>query len=221
MNEAFDFSTPPVDELDLCRFAPCVGSQYQAGAFDGLKLLVLGESHYRWPGMPADERTLTRYVVQAKMTGEPGSFVRGVTATLLGAPHKSELERASLWRNLTFYNYSQEFAGDHARQRPTREHWEHAQASFRQVLDVLSPSVVLVCGKTLWQHVRKIDGLSDEPLVNPNDDLERSRVARAEGQATVLGMMAHPSSIGFKASEWAPRVQRYFARAQGLRIPAS
>ena len=218
MTETLDFSTPAANQLDLCRFAPCVGPQYEAGAFDGLRLLVLGESHYRWPGMPSDERTLTRHVVEAKMKGDPGNFVRGVTSTLLGGPHKGELERLTLWRNLAFYNYSQEFAGDHARQRPAHEHWEQAQEPFRQVLDFLSPSVVLVCGKSLWQHVRKIDGLSDEPLVNPNDELERSRVARSGERATVLGMMAHPSSIGFNSTEWAPRIQNYFARAKSLRL---
>jgi hypothetical protein len=216
MTETSGFTTPTIEELGLCRFAPCVGPQYQSGAFDGMKLLVLGESHYRWPGMPADERTLTRYVVEAKMKGEPGSFVRGVTAALLGASHKDEVERTSLWRNLAFYNYSQEFAGDHARQRPTPEHWQSAEGPFRQVLDSLSPNLVLVCGKQLWKHVRKIDALSDEPYVKPGDELERSRVSRSQGRITVLGMMAHPSSIGFNASKWAPRIQNYLLRARSL-----
>ncbi|CAN5418067.1 hypothetical protein BH09GEM1_BH09GEM1_47330 [soil metagenome] len=151
------------------------------------------------------------------MTGAPGTFIRGVTATLLGGPHKSELERVSLWRSLAFYNYSQEFAGDHARQQPSRGHWESAQAPFREVLDFLSPSVVLVCGKALWQHVRKIGGLSDEPFINPIDELERSRVARLVAGPTVLGMIAHPSSVGFSAADWAPRVHGYFVRAHQIR----
>ena len=142
--------------------------------------------------------------------------MRGVTSALVGQLQTDESERTNLWRNLAFYNYSQEFAGDHARQRPAREHWEQAQAPFRRVLDFLAPSVVLVCGKVLWQHVRTIEALSDEPFVNPNDKLERSRVARLENGPALFGMMAHPSSMGFKASDWAPRIQAHFARARTL-----
>ncbi|CAN5920680.1 hypothetical protein BH11GEM2_BH11GEM2_33910 [soil metagenome] len=62
-----------------------------------------------------------------------------------------------------------------------------------------------------------IRGLSDEPFINPIDELERSRVARLMAGPTVLGMMAHPSSIGFNAADWAPRVHGYFVRAHQLR----
>ena len=211
------FTTPSAADLPGCRFAPCVGPSYDQGAIDGLKVLVLGESHYRWPNMPTEERTLTRFVVEAKMHGEPGNFVRGVTAALLGgAVHKSDAERLTLWQGLAFYNYSQEFAGDHPRERPATGHWAAAESPFRNVLEFLAPDVVLVCGKELWKHVRKIEGLSTEPYVNPNDENERSRVIRAGERTTVLGMMAHPSSVGFKASDWAPRVQEYIARAKGL-----
>lgn len=221
MTNASGFMTPPVNTLSHCRFAPCVGPHYDEGAFNGLKLLVLGESHYRWPNMPTEEHTLTQYVVEAKMHGKPGTFVRGVTASLLGgaSSRHTEAERLVLWQAVAFYNYSQEFAGDRPRQRPTRDHWESAQVPFRQVLDLLAPDVVLVFGKTLWKHVRLIEGLSDEPYVNPKDELERSRVSRPNGRVTVLGMVAHPASTGFSAREWAPRVQNYFMRAHALNGP--
>ena len=219
MTNDWGFTTPRADELPRCRFSPCVGPRYAEGAFDGLRLLVLGESHYEWRDMPSQERTLTQFVVDGNMSATPGRFVRGVTSALEGgSAHSTQEERLRLWQTLAFYNYSQEFAGDHARERPTQAHWEAAQTPFRQVLTFLTPDVVLVCGKMLWSHVRRIEGLSDEPHVNPLDEKERSRVARGSARATVLGMMAHPSSIGFKASDWAPRVRAYFARARSLSL---
>jgi hypothetical protein len=210
----------PVDttfdtQLGRCHFLPYIGADYSRST---QRLLVLGESHYvpKHPDIPP--RELTRRVVGDVLErGEKHRFLTSVALAASGVPGPG----VAFWTGVSFYNYVQEFAGTAPRQRPRLGAWTDAVPAFRQVLGALKPHLVLVCGKTLWEQLKRQPALSDYPVKASEDERTRSRVFNGEaGWSCVGGMLHHPASFGFRALEWHPRVVRYRARAtehaQGL-----
>lgn len=140
-------------------FDPWVGPRYTSEGLDGMRLLVLGESHY---GSKSDEEpTFTYNIIRrlARVEDRPGRYY-SVTATLLldlpSARHLSLEARRDFWDRVAFYNYVQTFPGETAGIRPTLEMWEAAQEPFLSTLGELDPHVVVVTGKELDSHVPRL-----------------------------------------------------------------
>jgi hypothetical protein len=142
-------------------FKPWVGSRYEAkdNRF-GVKLMVLGESHYSKDGAPDPQ--FTRSVIKTfGVSREPG---RGRTFTKLAkllldirSGEVTDAKRSEVWRELLFYNFVQEYVGSSARQRPTSNMWVEGKKPLLQVLDRYSPDLILVLGKALEHHVRPLE----------------------------------------------------------------
>ena len=133
------------------NFRPFVGSKY-AGSRYGVRVLVLGESHY------ADEHDVghdyTQYVVKthAYCAGIP--FFSKLTAVLRGdTSYPTDEERFETWQHVAFYNFVQEIVGEGSRIPPTPEAWKAAEAPFFEVVRELDPDVILVLGNRLWDKV--------------------------------------------------------------------
>ena len=116
----------------VAKFHPWVGEHYDDSNL-GSRLLVLGESHYRWVGMP-DKRELTT-IEALKASRHKHSFWRGL-ASLIGT--HGRLEGSSLWDHVAFYNYVQHIVGTGARQRPDERFWTSPQTvnAFKEVLSI-------------------------------------------------------------------------------------
>jgi hypothetical protein len=122
------------------RFWPAVGCNYKNS---GLKLLVLGESHYPWEGMPEEHLT----TIKALEGKGRYRFWKDI-ARLFN-------KGADFWDEVVFYNFVQELVGDGPRQRPEGWMWD-SQATvsgFKEVCQVHVPNRILVIGKTTWQNL--------------------------------------------------------------------
>ena len=147
-------------EFGQARFHPWVGDKY--GSADGnLKLLVLGESHYRWAKRPRKLAETTRAALQQGR--EKGRFWRRLEALALSGNQ----EKGAGWDSASFYNYVQSFVGDGPRDRPTEEMWTSSDTlnGFKEVLHVCQPDRILVVGKTLWSMMAGAAHFPDAPPV--------------------------------------------------------
>lgn len=210
------------DPFAPCYFVPWVGPEYANGVVEGLRILVLGESHYSF-GLPREkERGLTRLVIEEELAGKMRHrFISGVTSALFDRGAVDDRTRfATLWNAMAFYNYVQEYAGDGPRKRPSDAAWQRAAAPFRAVLAALQPDFVLACGRTLYEHLKLVEGLtSDGEYGADGNHRTRSRLIHfGAGRAGVLGMIYHPASFGFRAVEWQARIHEYLGRAARIKV---
>jgi hypothetical protein len=171
-------------------FEPWIGSRFtQANRF-GTRVLVLGESHY---GPESETRsTVTTEVVRKLAQNERHAFFTKISKVLLELDGKTWLDnnsRSEVWEHIAFYNYIQGFVGTESRVRPSPELWNAAQVPFFQVLEKLTPQVILVLGKELSQHLPTILG--------------KVEVCRIQ----------HPST-GFSYAKWNPLFAEAVRRAK-------
>jgi hypothetical protein len=121
------------------QFWPAVGREYKNS---GLKLLVLGESHYSWDGMPEDLHLITRRALEGKNRHRFWKSIAGL------------FDRESdFWDEVVFYNFIQHLVGNGPRQRPAKWMWtsERTVNGLKEVFRHQLPNRVLVLGKTTWQ----------------------------------------------------------------------
>jgi hypothetical protein len=212
------------DDFPDCHFYPWVGPHYTDGVIDGLdglRVLVLGESHYAY-GLPVEkERGLTQLVIQEELEGKMRHrFISGVTRALFSRATVDDRARfSSLWNAMAFYNYVQEYAGDGPRKRPSDAAWQRSAVPFRSVLATLQPDFVLACGRMLYERLKLVEGLTDDGQYGDDGD-KRTRSREIElggGRRGVLGMIYHPASFGFRADEWHPRIGEYVQRAKRVK----
>ncbi len=172
-------------------FKPWVGSKYYQDNQFGLRVLVLGESHYH-DGPVNPEFTIG--VVKKLAQSERHPFFTKTAAVLLkkeSATWLSDTERAEVWEHVAFYNYIQSFVGGTSRIRPTEEMWLAAQKPFLSVIKELNPAVVLVLGFSLW-----------------------SRLSQPLPEGPEFCMIKHPST-GFRYQEWTPKFIKALIQAKG------
>jgi hypothetical protein len=152
------------DDFPDCHFYPWVGPHYTDGVIDGLRVLVLGESHFSFSLPVEKERGLTQLVIQEELDGKMRHrFISGVTRALFDRAAVTNRARfSSLWNTMAFYNYLQEYAGNGPRKRPSDAAWHRSAAPFRSVLAALKPDFVLACGRALYEHLKLVEGLTSE-----------------------------------------------------------
>ena len=168
-------------------FDPWVGSKYFSEGFDGVRILILGESHYGTAG--EESPSFTRKIV--KEWGQEKRF-RFFTMTQklvsgIGPGRISDESRAGFWEHVAFYNFVQSFVAEKARVRPTDEMWSVACDALLVTVKELKPVLIIALGLELQRRLPQLSGV-----------------------ATVCGVQ-HPSSFGFKVAEWQPVVQKALA----------
>lgn len=168
-------------------FRPWIGCSYQTDGLDGLRVMILGESHY---GMPHEETAdFTNLWVESYASNvKANRFFTIVTKLLLRVPTRTRLkphDRRELWNRVAFYNYIQSFPASVPRVRPTPQLWQAAEAPFGHVLGALRPQFILILGNDLGKRVA--------PLIP---------------ETVASCIISHPASFGFKHAEWSDRVHR-------------
>src|SRR5437870_2486992 len=116
-----------------CFFQPWVGDHYWTTGFHGLRVLLLGESHYGpdiyEPGSFTQD-VVCRYAVD----GPTLRFFTVACRVVQGGGRPSITERTAFWHAIAFYNYIQDWVGTGPRQRPTPAQWRVSQDPFTEVL---------------------------------------------------------------------------------------
>ncbi len=184
--------------------------------FNGIRLMVVAESHYdeddppppeKWPGFTTS--IVTRYGTNPERYQR---FFGNIYATFNDdGAHWSSDEFKRFWTSVNFYNYVQSFVPGQSRVRPTAKQFAESADAFHAVLDDLKPEAIVVVGQTTW------DLMSDRgaKLVERDEDGLGS-IYRYEynGGSCLAGHTHHPSSIGYSADYWRPRVGRFLETAR-------
>lgn len=168
-------------------FDPWIGSKYRSEGLHGVRVLVLGESHY---GEAGKERSnFTTDVVRELGQTDRHRFFTNIQKVLLGMGPGwvSDEERANFWEHVAFYNYVQQFVGDTARVRPSNDLWDQGAAPFLMTLEELKPQVLVVLGVALEARLPSLP------------------------ESLTVCRLPHPSSFGFSVAEWRPAVQAALA----------
>lgn len=154
------------------KFPPWEGMEYQYGilGFDedghiiygtkdkpGIKLLVLGDSHYCAKQSDAVE-SITNTIIKDLLNPESEfelykntytKFIKSLTGHIDVFTIESKVEA---WNHILFYNYVQE-AMNKPRQSPSEKQFYEAQAPFFEVLERNSPDMIIVWGKRLYNRL--------------------------------------------------------------------
>jgi hypothetical protein len=184
---------------------PHVGCDYHERKLCGLKILILGESHYcPDPVLPPD---WTQERIQEIMDGctPPAYACLAKVVALFNDGKRPDLQvRRQFWQQVAFYSFVQtKVIGDKPRKRPTVEQWEEGKRIFPAALNLLKPEFILVLGKELSDH---LPGASEVAILKneATDKIRNCNVYETpEGKALALSIY-HPSFGGFAYEEWMP-----------------
>lgn len=139
-------------------FEPAVGANYMTTGFEGLRIMLLGESHH---GDLAESRPeITHEVVRWLGQTERFSFFTVVAKALLGIPAGdsiSDERRAKFWEDVCFYQYVQELISG-PRKSPRAQQFADAAPVLEQVMRALQPDVIVVLGKRMAWSIPKVLG---------------------------------------------------------------
>lgn len=169
------------------RYKPWCGDNYSRPQWRGVRLLLLGESHYG-----DEDPNATIKWTKAYIGGGSGSFWTR-TMQIVTGKHHSALDRESFWHDVAFANYIQEPVGDGPRIRPTEAMWSAAEGAFWQTLRELRPTHLLVLGKALWSNLPSA-GESGPPLRIGQDERETWIYPIAPSGRVLATWIYHPSS---------------------------
>lgn len=184
--------------------------------FEGVRLLVLGESHYEevseereFRDVDAEPTHTHEMVIRWGSRPEEGRqvFFANLYTVLSGkpwAPDDPELE--AFWNSIFFYNYVQKLVPGGARHAPSASMWTDAEKPFRAVLEEINPDAVLVLGQRLWDNMAK----QDQDLGYHSDGLGLICGYQLKGGRVVpAAHTKHPSSPGFAPLNWHKPVRNF------------
>ena len=170
---------------------PWIGQSYANGGFEGKRVLILGESHYR----PIEQKiqdfsmNVVKWHVYTKRVRVFTKVQKILAAIPVGKP-VSDDQRSAFWESVAFDNYIQTSVGERSRIRPSPEMWEAAEKPFLQTLNTLKPEFLIVLGKELEKNV--------SPLIVGIEDIKCVYVK-------------HPSAFGSKLAVAQATFQNVFS----------
>jgi len=191
------------ETIEGVKFLPWIGSGYWNG-FNGLKILVLGESHYC---ASEDDAvcTITRDVIRDLMDpSSPHEYYKNTYTKFVGAMvgHRGPTyeEKSFVWNNVAFYNFVQ-FPMTGPRRAPSSEEFQLSDDAFFKVLSVLRPDLIFVWGKRLYNHLPNF-GSQGKDILAPNGKwIETWQYESPDGGVVKIIPIRHPSS-GFSPVFW-------------------
>lgn len=196
------------------RFEPWIPSG-DGPRLEGVRLLILGESHYEEPAAGVFNHTVEDVAFTQKVVRRWGArpegrqrFFANLFEVMTGESWSLDADHDRLWRHVFFYNYVQFLVCGEKGRTPSAQEFERSGAAFRSVLEQVRPEGVLVMGARLWRNMTK----QDEWVGGVSGDLEPVCAYHLKDGSKVLAAhMWHPSAPGFRVADWRPRVQSYLA----------
>lgn len=185
-------------------FNPWVGSQYNAGAYFGQRILLVGESHN---GTESDEET-TRYVVQQVCSGKRIRFFTSIGYSCVGR-EMYDFNPARFWHSVAFMNFVQEPVPTN-KDRPTTDMIQKSIPNFLKTLDDLEPDKVLLFSDCCWDELPAFTNGPKGQLTDSEDDY--SAFGCYDGKKQIYVMYArHPMSRGWKLDHWRKRIAAFLS----------
>lgn len=171
----------------------------------GVRVLIVGESHYIKPGevyTVAEQRRFTADVVRdwgAEATESHRFFSRVYRAFNEETAGPSSAAFRDFWNSLFFYNYVQTFVLEG--ERPTDRMFADSSSAFHGVLDEIAPEAVVVMSAETWKHMGNQNG---EFLYHAPDALGDVWSYRHKKGQCMAAHTHHPSR--FSPNRWRPRI---------------
>lgn len=193
-----------IEEAKLAR--AWIGTRWgeSNNSLRGLRLLVLGESHYhRTMPIGSDMPDMTEHVVAQHLKHSQHRFFKRIEG--LAARSFSSSSSSDFWHSIVFYNYVPYVAANRPRQRPPEWMWGGAApALFASVLKEVRPQAVLVCGTELWRRMpvglgERLDAYQAGGRAWREREYEVELPARA-----MAAHIPHPSSFGWSYARCLP-----------------
>jgi hypothetical protein len=128
------------------HYRPWQPRGYRREGYSGLRLLILGHSHYDdW------SKNATRDWTLAHVQKKPDRFWTHIEQVVSGRVLDPK-QRQEFWSNVAFSNFIQEpLAG--VGPKPSRRQWQEARRMFPEVVECTRPDVVFVFSTTVWEHL--------------------------------------------------------------------
>ena len=165
------------------------GTCYGRESRFGVRLVVLGESHYH-EDLEFSEPGFTQDVVRTWGQQQRHRFFTVIAKVLRGSEDWiDDATRGEMWEHVAFYNFVQSVVLG-PRTPPTFRQWCEAQTPFESVIQSLEPDAVLLLGWRLAEHI----------LRQPED--------------VSFGTIAHPSSSRVRYEEAIPAFNELLADAK-------
>jgi len=222
---------------DKVKFHPWVGDKYEYGikGFDkngiivygtkedpGKKILIVGESHYC--ANLADAISKLTQIIIADLI-DPDSewepykntytkFIKSLT----GYTDDLEFEdKKEAWEHIAFYNYVQEpMIG--ARISPTTEEFKKSEEAFWEVLNKISPDLIIVWGKRLYINLPQGGEYIGELEVRDEyDDIVSIELWSYELKNSIIRIIGitHPAA-GFDTEFWHEAIFLFIKNMGGI-----
>lgn len=197
-------------------FQPWVGDKYESEGLEGLRLLIVGDSHY--DSLPTDAANLPKLTVDVvgnAIRDDGGSlfFFHRIGDVVSGHPLIDRKARDEFWQRVSFCNFFQRVL-ESSDAKPTAEDQEAALPIFRDVLDGLRPNAVLVTGYRQWNSIKPWDSVP-----RTSDTPRGTWLWAVSGLRMIAAPTVHPSwyrgdlEDRFIGSVWQARVARFVAEA--------
>lgn len=182
------------------KFLPWVGKNYGRG-FNGLRTLVLGESHYESANNPdiSNSRSETVSCIEEQVSGDwTYAFWTKTASALLGRKPTLD-DKKQFWHSVAYYNYVQESAGSGPRIMPAQKSWHMSELPFKEVLQELKPDFIVALGYRLWDMLPDLNG-HEGPRIESAPQPRTWIYPHTNGCAFLFNIK-HPSS-GFSPTHW-------------------
>ncbi len=179
--------TNPIHE-NCPTFHPWKGQHYGRESRFGVRLLVLGESHYGQPDEVPEPRTFTQEIVRYYGVQHRHRYFTTIAKVLCGdRGWIDNEERAAIWENVAFYNYVQSLVPAPGIP-PTPAQWEAGHYPFMTVLRNLRPDAVLVASQRLWGQIEQKPRSADVAFAYINHP---RRIRYAEAISACRELLGH------------------------------
>lgn len=164
-------------------YKPREGYKYDKNGYLGIKILVLGESHYcgencKNCGIKANNNcidytinTVENYIKYKKGDSEHEYWMNTFTrfANVMFGEKVSKDKQVELWDSVLFYNYVQSSTPG-PRIKPTNEQFNNGAMSFFEVLELYQPDLIIVWGMRLWEKIPNNGEYGNEYLLRNSEE---------------------------------------------------
>lgn len=162
---------------------------WQGQGYAARKLLLLGESCYSWRenGELIHPQPDHPVMLAEWAMAEPNTtigFLRKLTRALCGVETPTVEQAQAVWQSVAFTNYVPVAVGEGHAANPDRAAWAQAANELPDLLNMLSPRVVIVLGKDMWSRMPETQVI--------HGDLVQGYTLE-NGETAMCHVIAHPS----------------------------
>ena len=193
------------------RFEPWVSS----GTFRGLRLLLVGESHYDDEPDQLGSEHIIEVVTDYGVGDLPckTKLFRNAYAAFTGDHSTSREGKSQFWKSVSYCNYFQRPMSK-SNEQPDESDFKESEAPFDALLDYIAPQCFVVMSDRLWRGMKnscvRIGPIG--PLVQ--DDIFEFRVVKRAVPAIHIN---HPSPAAgvFEPQWWHPVIDEFLTYVAG------